>query len=923
MLKKAVFLFLIIFGAVSMSNSQTLPEGYKKVTELGGIEEFQYEPNGLTVLLMEDHSAPVLTFMVTYRVGSRNEVIGNTGSTHILEHLMFKGTETYNKRKGTAIFATLQNIGALMNASTWFDRTNYFENLPSDKLEVAVKIEADRMRNLLLLKEDLASEMTVVRNEFEQGENNPQEALDKEIWATAIQAHPYHHSTIGWRSDIENVPIEKLREFYNTFYWPDNATVTIIGDFNKTNALSLVKSYFGKISKAPNPIPVVYTTEPEQNGPRRVTVKRSGELGIVGIAHKVPEGLSQDTYPLTVLNYILGSGKSSRFYKLLIDKGMATDVSVFYFPFRDKSLFIPYVFMTPGTSHADVEKAVKDEYEKIKAEGVTKEEIERAVGQITAETAYKRDGSYSIASEINEAIAAGDWKFYVNFLDNIKKVTPEDVQQVVSKYFVEDQSTTGYFIPAKEGAASEISSAKKNAADKKVYYRNPLYFSDPTTGEDSQMAMYNALAEDKTSIAKNVVRKKIEGVDVVTLKTGTKDVVRIIGSLAAGDYFAPKENAMIADLTGSMLDKGTVKSNKFQIAERLEKMGASVNFSVGAANLTFSALCLKKDVPEVISILSEELRTPAFSEEEFQKLKVQMKGNLQQMLENTNVMAAEALSRVIFPKDHPNYSIPVTEAIEMVNKATLDQLKAFHKKYYGSKSMLIVAVGDLETEKFQNEVKNAFKGWSGGVSYPEFPKAKITASKTEVVEMKDKASVTLMFGNATTLRKTDKEWLALQVGNYIFGGNFSARLMMTVRDEEGLTYGIRSGLSGDTYFDGFWTISGAFAPALLEKGKSSTLRELNKLVKDGVTAEELQNKKATLIGSFKVQMATTQGLAYSLLNAIQSGYDVDYLDKYPQMVDALTLDQVNGAIRKYFDPERLITVMAGSIDKDGKPLVKK
>jgi len=305
---------------------------------------------------MENHSAPVVTFMVTYHVGSRNEAVGHTGSTHLLEHLMFKGSKKFNKENRTAIWTILQDIGAQINATTWFDRTNYFELLPSEHLETAIAIEADRMRHAFLKDEDRQPEMTVVRNEFERGENDPFDVLDKNIWATAYQAHPYHHSTIGWRSDIENVSTERLQEFYNTYYWPNNATVTIIGDFETEEALKLVNDYFGKHKRSPKEIPEMYTTEPKQEGPRRLSIMRAGETGIVGIAHKTPIGLAEDTYSIQVLSKILGGGKSSRLYRKIVDKGLATGMFMWDFPFKDNGLFITYVFLTPGTDHAEVEK---------------------------------------------------------------------------------------------------------------------------------------------------------------------------------------------------------------------------------------------------------------------------------------------------------------------------------------------------------------------------------------------------------------------------------------------------------------------------------------------------------------------------------------------------------------------------------------
>lgn len=420
---------------------------FNQIKESGGITEYQHKKNGLTVLFLENHNAPVITFMVTYRVGSRNEAIGHTGSTHLLEHLMFKGSEQFNKEEGTAIWNVLQDVGATINATTWFDRTNYFELLPKEHLPQAVKIEADRMRSAFIRDDDRKSEMTVVRNEFERGENDPWEALDKNIWATAYQAHPYHHSTIGWRSDIENVPTERLKEFYDTFYWPNNATVTVIGDFDKAKTLVLLDQKFGSISRSPHTIPEMYTTEPIQEGPRRITVKRAGEMPIIGIAHKIPEGTNKDIYALQILGRILGYGKTSRFYKRFIDTGLAADVNVWSYPLHDNGLFITYLFIAGDDSCEDVEKEILDEYAKIISDGVDVEELQRAKSQINAQTAFTRDGTYSVASNLNEAIALGDWTYYTTFLKKIENVSIDDIRRVANTYLKEDQSTTGFFIP--------------------------------------------------------------------------------------------------------------------------------------------------------------------------------------------------------------------------------------------------------------------------------------------------------------------------------------------------------------------------------------------------------------------------------------------------------------------------------------------
>jgi zinc protease len=431
----------------------TVP-GFKYVRTVGAISEFTLESNGLTVLLMPERSAPVVTFMVTYMVGSRNEVTGTTGATHLLEHLMFKGSDAFNDAKGNSVKQYLATVGGNLNATTSLDRTNYFAVVGKEFLEGYVAVEADRMRNLWLHEEDRQLEMTVVRNEFEQGENDPQQALDVQINAAAIIAHPYHHSTIGWRSDIENVPIEKLRAFYDTYYWPNNATVSVIGDFEPAAVLALIRKYYGSIPRSPQPIPQVYTTEPEQQGERRVTVRRAGETGIVGIAYKSVAGRDADYPALSVLGTILGSGKTSRFYKALTDANLTLGAFAQAGFFHDPQLFQVYAFLAPGADQAQVEKVLLDEIERVKKDGVTDAEVATALGKYKASIAYGRDGSFSIASNLNESIAAGDWTLYYTVDDATSKVTAADVKRVANKYLDVKKSTTGWFIPAAPEAAA-------------------------------------------------------------------------------------------------------------------------------------------------------------------------------------------------------------------------------------------------------------------------------------------------------------------------------------------------------------------------------------------------------------------------------------------------------------------------------------
>ncbi len=421
--------------------------GFSHVRSLGGIDEYRLDSNGLTVLLVPDHSAPVVTFEVTYQVGSRNEVTGTTGATHILEHMMFKGSDAFNDARGNSIKQMLERVGGQFNASTSFDRTNYFATVGRDSLEGYIAIEADRMRHLWLHESDRQSEMTVVRNEYERGKNDPENVLLEEVMEAAYVALPYHHPTIGWKSDIEHVPIAKLRQFYDTFYWPNNATVVVVGDIETDAVLGLIKKYYGVYPHSPAPIPTIYTEEPAQSGERRVIVKRPGELGAIIIAHKVPNGRDADQAPLEMLDAILSSGKNARLYRSLVDQGLALSAGSGTEVLRDLSLHTMYAALAPGTTHEQVERALAAELNKIQTSGVTPAEVATVKQQYLAEDAYKRDGTAAVASELSEWIGVGDWTLYITFPQRVQQVTPADVQRVAKQYFGADQSTVGWFVP--------------------------------------------------------------------------------------------------------------------------------------------------------------------------------------------------------------------------------------------------------------------------------------------------------------------------------------------------------------------------------------------------------------------------------------------------------------------------------------------
>ncbi|NQV73896.1 insulinase family protein [bacterium] len=422
--------------------------GFTKLEEEGGISSYRLDANGLEVLLAPGGETPVATFMITYKVGSKDELLGETGATHFLEHMMFKGTDRYSKKSGTTIFNALQSKGARVNATTWNDRTNYYEMLPSEHLSLAIDIEADRMRNLALDPTEVSSEKTVILNEFDRGENEPVRKLYHAVWTAAYVAHPYHHPTIGWRKDIETVTPESLRSFYDRYYWPNNATISVIGGFDSVHTMELILEKFGSIPSRDIPSKRFDGLEPKQLGERQITVEMAGGMPTLIMGYKIPDAHHEDLPALHLLGMILSNGKSSRMSRSLVDKGLATMQSAGASAFRDPGLFTLMAMSADAEKLRLVQSEIEGELDVLKQVLVSVTEINRALKKLRAHTLYARDGSFSLASQLNEAIASGDWKLYTRFLDRAEKVTAEKIQEVAVRYFNNRQRTVGFYFPS-------------------------------------------------------------------------------------------------------------------------------------------------------------------------------------------------------------------------------------------------------------------------------------------------------------------------------------------------------------------------------------------------------------------------------------------------------------------------------------------
>lgn len=892
--------------------------GVKKIAEAEGIVEYRLK-NGLKILLRENRSAPVVSFMIVYRVGSRNEAVGHTGSTHFLEHMMFKGTPKFNPAKGNGVMEILARIGALRNATTWLDRTNYFECAGSEYLELCIQIEADRMRNLNLREEDRVSEMTVVRNEFERGENNPGSALYKEVIALAFREHPYHHPTIGWRSDVEGVPLTRMREFYDTYYWPDNATVIAVGDFESENALRLIHKYFGGISRAPGKIPEVYTVEPPQEGERRVEVCRAGDLPQLMIGYHTPQADHPDTYPLAVMHSILGdSGKrSSRLYRALMETGLATSCYSGNGEFRDPFLFSLGATLAPGKTFAEVEQAIYAELEKMAREPVTADELDRARKSNRKGTTLAGADPQTFANMLCTAESVADWQWLVNYDDKFEAVTPEDIMRVSKLYFERSNRTVGHFIPTDRNGTPPNFAApavELKIAPSKSKGKAPTKQTAPTRRLNLPRPGSNG-----SNFAEQVTRVVLpNGLTILAMSTPNTGSVSFYGTLAAGDCFAQPEKSLIPTVTSTMLTRGSTSYSKEQLAKVLEEMGVRFGFGTDRFKTEFGTLVTREDFPEFVKLVSDVVRRPAFPAHELPQVLREMRAGLTRRMNDTGSKADNALMQALYPASHPFYEKPIEDQVSELDQISVNDLETYHKEHYSPKGTILTVVGDIDPDEAIALVQSAFGDWLGAerkmLSVPivELP----DAARMLKVNLNDKANVDILIGHPTELKRSNKDFFAAQLANAVLGKDtISARLGKLIRVKHGLTYGVYSYFDDASFGAAPWLISLSVNPANVSRSLELVKQVLDDVMKKGITEEELADEAGRAVGGFVVSLRSSDGIAAALSRFEFIGLGVAALDSVASEYMAVTRKDVIAAIRKYFHPDKAVTVLSGTVDK--------
>ena len=891
--------------------------GIVRVADAAGIVEYRLGQNGLKVLLKEDHNAPVATFMVCYRVGSRHEGAGWTGSAHFFEHLMFKGTRNFDPLEGNGLDDVMGRIGAFMNANTYYDRTLYFEVAPAEHLELCVRLEADRMRGLKNRTSDRDSEMTVVRNEFERNENNPGSALYKEVMAAAYKEHQYRWPVIGARSDVEGVSMSRMVDsLYETFYWPNNATVIIVGDFESEDALKLVTKYFGRIGKSPKPIPSTYTVEPRQEGERRVELRRPGSLPQVMIGYHIPEASHPDTHALAALRMILGHSNdaTSRLYKALTQTSMAASCSASALFLREPGMFFMGGTAAPRIDIGWIEKALYSEIAKLAVEPVTDEELNRVKSANRNSTVLQNDDPKSVADGLGTAEAVADWKWNVEFDDKFDAVTPADIMRVAATYFGQDNRTVGTFTPVDADASAKPASSGTNSKPPKA--RKEV--------KRKQKRLKIDIKPTSTNYAGKVISRVLpNGLTVNVMKRGVGQVA-VSGAIFSGDHFAPANNSYVPTVVGSMLTKGSARFSKEQLAATMLEMGGGLGFSVEQYKTSFSSLVPTADLSRFIDMLADVVQHPTFADDELDRLRKQFLAGIANRRRDTADCAKRAFLNAAYPQGHPFHS-PSFDTIEAeVSGVTAEELRQFHSEHYTPKSTILTVVGDVNADEVFALIEQAFATWSGpnrkAISVaPVAAQSAVAASVRPVtrVAIPGKANVDIVIGHSTDLSRVGSEdYFAAALANMCLGGDtISGRLGAEIRDKNGLTYGIYSkfGDSGEHQFGAApWYIGLSVNPLNIDKAMGLIEKVVANFIENGIDPVELEDMKSKVIGSTAVSLRSNRAVSMMLSDLAFLGFGAEVLDAMPAAYNSLTKEQVDAAIRKYLNLDGAVTAIAGT-----------
>jgi zinc protease len=899
----------IVFALAATAFPQTLPNGVQKVTSVEGITEYSL-PDGLRVLLFPDPSKPKVTLNMTYLVGSRLEGYGETGMAHLLEHLMFKATKTRKDLK-----QELTDHGTVWNGTTSYDRTNYFETFTAteENLRWAIGFEADRMVNARIEKPLLDTEMTVVRNEFEMGENSPARILQQRTLEAAYSWHNYGKETIGARSDIEHVPIDRLAAFYQKYYQPDDAILIVAGQFDEAKTLGWIADAFRGVPRPQRKLEQTYTVEPTQDGERTVALRRVGDNQEVMAVYHGPAGSHPDSAALDVLSSVLGDAPSGRLYKALVDNKKAVGVRMGFESLHDPGFIMVAAQLRKEQSLDDAQRALLDAVEGLSKDPPTKDEVERAKTRILKQIDLALTNSQAIALQLSEWASMGDWRLFFLNRDRTKEVTEQDVLRVAKTYFKESNRTIGVFIPTPSPDRAEI----PQVADARDFVTN-------YTG-GAAIAQGEAFDPTPANIESRLQRSKLpSGMKLSLLPKRTRGgTVEALVALHFGDEKSLAGKSAVAQITSGLLMRGTKTKTRQQIQDEFDRLKAQVMIAPmsGVGSVTVTIQTVEENLPGTLRLVAEILRDPSFPEGDFEQIRQQRLARVEAGKSEPQTLAMLELNRHLNPyaRGDARYVSTPDEEIEDLKKVALDDVRQFHQQFYGASEAEFVVAGQFEPAAIQKLADELFGDWKSAAPYQRITRAyQSVAAINDKIETPDKQNTDFVAGMHLKMSDDDPDYPAMILANYIFGGSPGARLFNRIRDKEGLSYGVSSQFTAEYKQDSAVFAARAIsAPQNTPKVEASFKDELARTLRDGFNAEEVAAAKKALLEEQLVRRSQDQTLVRSLATLDHDGRSMQWDAQLEAKIAALNAEQVSLAFRRHVDPSALSIVKAGDFKKAG------
>ncbi len=906
---RAIFVSCLMFASAFANFAQEikLPEGVKKITSVEGITEYQLD-NGLKVLLFPDNTKQTITVNMTYLVGSRHENYGETGMAHLLEHLVFKGSP-----KHPNIPAELTSHGASPNGTTNADRTNYFETFSAndENLNWALSLESDRMVNSFIAKKDLDSEFSVVRNELESGENSPFRVLFQRSLAAAYDWHNYGKSTIGARSDVENVPIDRLQAFYKKYYQPDNSVLLVAGKFDEAKTLGLIKQYFGPIPRPERKLQPNYTVEPTQDGERSVTVRRVGDIQMIGTSYHVPPASHPEAPAVEIAAQVLADTPSGRLYKNLVETKKAVGVGNINFEFKEPSFLM---FIAQVSKEGSIDAAKDEMIETIESSGVkaaTKEEVDRAKASALKNIELTLNDPNRVGLGMSEFVAQGDWRLFFLYRDRLEKVTPEDVTAAGKKYFKPSNRTLAMFIPTEKPDRADIPTVSDSEISAMV---------EGYKGKES-VAAGEEFDPSPANIDSRTTRSTIGGLKVAFLpKENRGDTVFARMSLRFGNEKTLMNRATAGSFAGQLLLRGTKNRTRQQIQDEFDRLKARVNVSGSATGANVSIESNRQNLPAVLRLVAEILKEPAFPENEFNLMKEQSLTGLESQRSEPRNVAIYAMQKQFnrYKKGDPRYNGSLDEDIADTKAVTLQQVKDFYKDFYGASTGELAVVGDFDPKVITPVVNELFGKWKSPGKYERLGNLfAVIPPVNQTFETPDKANAFFIARLEVKLRDDNPDYPALHLGNYMLGGGFlNSRLATRIRQKDGLSYGVGSNFNANSLDEnGVFVANAIYAPQNATKLEAAFKDEITKATTEGFTKEEVDAAKKGLLLAAQRQRASDTGLAGALTNDMFLGRTFKWDADFEQKLNAVTVEQVNAAMKKYITLDKISIFKAGDFAK--------